>query len=240
MRTRYVVVGGVAAVLLLALVIGQNGNDFLRPGGSDVAAHLASARSDGRTQARLAVTSGAAMLSVQAADLGADLYRVSTPVTSGAVPAVTVSGAGQVLVGLRDLGGGGPSVLQVLLSDQVRWSIDLDGGATETDVDLARGRLAELGFGAGSARIEATLPHPEGSVTVRMTGGASTYDLHLPAGVPARVRLGGGAGSVTVDGVTRSGVTGGDTSDTPGWSTAADRYDIENSAGVSAITLDRA
>jgi hypothetical protein len=165
-------------------------------------------------------------------------------VTSGALPAVVVSGD-RVQVQLVDAEHAdgvvpGPSALEVLVSDQVTWAVRLDGGATETAVDLSRGRLAALEFGAGSARIEAALPRPDGTVMVRMSGGASTFALHLPDGVPARVGIGGGASSVTVDGVTRSGVSGGVTWDAPGWGSASDRYDIENTAGVSTLTLDRA
>jgi hypothetical protein len=245
MRTRYVVVAAFAVAALLAVVIGLNDNDVLRPDRRDtVAAHLASAPVDGRATAQLAVVSGAATVSVRAADLGGDLYRVSTPVTSDLVPAVLVSGD-TVQVQLTDLGhpdgvAPGPSAVQVLVSEQVRWVVRLDGGAAETTVDLASGRLAGLDFGAGSARIEATLPRPQGTVTVRMSGGAGSFGLHLPGGVPARVRLGSGASSVTLDGVRRSGITGGTTWAGPGWERATDRYDIDNTAGVSTLTLDRA
>jgi hypothetical protein len=243
MRTRYVVLIAAAAIFVVAVADSVANRDILHRGNAPLA-HLAAGPADGRTAAQLSVVSGATTLSVRAADLGDDLYRVSTPPTSGQVPAVVVTGD-LVQVQLTDAGqpdgfSAGPSAVEVLISDDVRWAIRLDGGATETQVALAGGQLSALDFGAGSARIEATLPHPSGSVTVRMSGGASAYNLHLPDGVPARVRLGGGAGSVTVDGVQHSGIAGGTTWDGPGWGAAADRYDIDNTAGVSTLTLDRA
>lgn len=235
----------VAAVLVVALADSLGNRDLLDPDLRGAPRpHLVAGPVDGRTSAQLAVVSGATTVSVRAADLGDDLYQVSTPPTADQVPAVVVTGD-VVQVQLTDTGpadgiGAGPSAVQVLVSDAVRWTVRLDGGATETEVDLAGGQLAALEFGAGSARIEATLPEPDGTVSVRMSGGASAYSLHLPSGVPTRVRMGGGAGSVTVDGQQHSGITGGTTWAAPDWATATDRYDIDNTAGVSTLTLDRA
>jgi hypothetical protein len=243
MRTRHLALIAVAAILVIALVDSLANRNF--PSREDAPlAHLAAAPADGRSAAQLSVVSGATTLSVRSADIGGDLFRVSTPPTSGQVPAVVVNGD-IVQVQLRDVAtpdgsAPGPSALQVLLSDDVTWALRLDGGATETQVSLASGRLSSLDFGAGSARIEATLPRPHGAVPVRMSGGASAYNLHLPDGVPARVRMGGGAGSVTVDGVQHSGIAGGTTWAGPGFAAAGDKYDIDNTAGVSTLTLDRA
>ena len=73
-----------------------------------------------------------------------------------------------------------------------------------------------------------------------MTGGASTFDVHLPDGTPARVLLAAGAGQATIDGIAHSGIAGGTTLSTPDWNTTADRYDLNLIAGVSSLTLDRA
>jgi len=48
-----------------------------------------------------------------------------------------------------------------------------------------------------------------------------------------------GAGTVTVDGATRTGVAGGTTITGDGWDGATDRYDVIASGGMSAFTFDR-
>ena len=53
------------------------------------------------------------------------------------------------------------------------------------------------------------------------------------------MRAGGGAGSVTIDGVAHNGLSSGTTFASDGWNTASDRYDIDNTAGVSTLTVDR-
>ena len=56
---------------------------------------------------------------------------------------------------------------------------------------------------------------------------------------PVRVRAGGGAGSVTIGGRTHTGVSGGSVWVPAGWTAATDRYDIDATAGVSAIAVSR-
>jgi hypothetical protein len=154
------------------------------------------------------------------------------------LPAATTE-ADTVRVSLRDSGEPGPAELRIDLNDAVTWRIRLDGGASTQTVDFGAGALSVLDFAAGSARIDTTLPRPRGTVPIRMTGGASTFDLHLPADVPAKVLIAGGAGQATVDGVVRNGVAGGSVLSTQNWETSTDRYDLNLVAGVSALNLDR-
>ena len=70
-----------------------------------------------------------------------------------------------------------------------------------------------------------------------LAGGESQALLSLPAGVPARLRLDGGAASATLAGQTYTGVAGGTVLAAEGWAGAPSRYDIEAPAGVSAISV---
>lgn len=185
--------------------------------------------------AQLDVVSGATSVTVRIADLGPELVRASTPDDSQVAPGVDLSGS-VVRVSLASTGLAGPAELTVLLDRQVRWRVRLSGGATSEVVDLRGGRVDGVDFAAGANRIELSLPAPRGAVPVRMSGGAADFTVHLPAGVDAGVRVGGGAGSVQVDGVRRSGLSGGTTVRS---SAAVDRYDIDAAAGVSTLTIDR-
>lgn len=219
-----------AAVLLLGVVAGCDDG----PGIGVVTGELA-----GRQHAELAVVSGSDTVVVRAADLGDQLFRASAPAGSRVAPVVDVTGSA-VRVSLTGSGGDGAAGLVVELNDQVRWRIRLDGGAKQATIGMAEGRLAGLDFGAGNARIEASLPVPRGTVPVRMAGGASVFDLRLPRHIATQVRIAGGAGSVTIDGTVHTGIPGGTVYTPEGWDRATDRYLIDNTAGVSALTLDRA
>jgi hypothetical protein len=227
MRGR-VVAAAVAAFGLLA-----TGCDDGFPGPSMAAAQLS-----GRQEAELDVVSGADTVLVSAADLGDQLFRAWTPAGARVAPRADLAGDA-VRVSLAETGGDGGAHLVVELNTRVLWRIRLDGGASQESVAMATGRLAALDFGAGSARIDAALPAPHGTVPVRMAGGASVFDLRLPQGVAAQVRIGGGAGQASIDGTVHTGIAGGTVFTPDGWPSAGDRYLIDNTAGVSTLSLDR-
>ncbi|HTI25053.1 MAG TPA: hypothetical protein VL652_28940 [Kutzneria sp.] len=183
----------------------------------------------GRHTAELDVVGGASSVLVRSANLDTALYRAQDP--------TQVEVRGDVLrVSVR---AGGPGDVVIDLNSAVSWRIALDGGATEENIDLSGGRLAELDLGAGAGRITAVLPPPRGTVPIRMTGGASSFDVRLPDQVQARVLFAGGAGEATIDGTVHTGIAGATTLATPGWNTATDRYSVENAAGLSSFTLTR-
>ncbi|MFL6119501.1 hypothetical protein [Actinophytocola sp.] len=219
------------AVMLLAVVAGCDDD----PG---TASRVVTGELAGRHEAELDVVSGADTVTVRAADLGDDLFRASAPVGARVVPVADVDRSA-VRVSLTDSAGPGGADLVVELNTKVRWRIRLDGGAKQATVAMGGSRLAGLDFGAGNSRIEASLPEPTGTVPVRMAGGASVFDLRLPRDVATQVRIAGGAGSATIDGVQHTGIPGGTVYTPDGWDSATDRYLIDNTAGVSSLTVDR-
>jgi hypothetical protein len=235
---------GVIAMALAVVLAGCSGDD---PAGSRSTAVMRDGHGNGvvtgdlagRREATVDVVSGATSVVVRAADLHDQLFRAWTPDESKVTPQATVDGD-TVRISLRDKGGSGPAELHLDLNAGITWRLRLDGGAAEQSVDLSAGTLSSLDFGAGSARIDAVLPRPHGTLAVRMTGGASIFDLHLPDGVPARVLLAAGAGQTTVDGTTHNGIAGGTILSTPDWDGSVDRLDLNLVAGVSTLTLDRA
>lgn len=144
------------------------------------------------------------------------------------------------MLSLADAPGTGPAQVDIVLSSRVGWAISFDAGASQERVDLTGARLRSLIFAAGSSSISAVLPAPSGDVPVRMQGGASSFLVQTPAGVPCRVSFAGGAGSASLDGVVRSGVAAGTVIASQNWDTATNRYTIDNTAGVSAFDLEGA
>lgn len=70
-----------------------------------------------------------------------------------------------------------------------------------------------------------------------MVGGASSFQLSLPSGVPAQVIAGGGASEVSLEGQQHTGVAGGSVFATPGWSPNVNGFNVDATAGVSQITV---
>ena len=197
--------------------------------------HVATARLGLRRSATLDVVNGATSISVAAAKLGPELLRVSTPPDSGIRPDLVIGNSVQLY--LDATGGNGPAAVQVVLNAAVTWRLLFAGGANQTTADLSGGRFAGADFAAGSSLITMTLPRPAGTTTVQLAGGSSQVSVGLPAGVPAQLRLLGGASSANLLGHTYTGIAGGTVLTSPGWPGARARYLINAPAGVSTINV---
>ena len=157
-------------------------------------AHTVSMTVGGRTHASLDVLTGTTVLTIGTANFGpgGSLLTVTTPAGTP-VPQLSASdpdGTGNPT--LVDLTAPNTPAVTVTLNAAVSWQINLDGGATRTDVDLSGGQLSGIAFNAGSSLVTLALPQPHGSVPVQMVGGASEFQLSLPAGVPAQVTAAAG------------------------------------------------
>jgi hypothetical protein len=231
-----------AAVLVLAVLV------FVtrRPAGTrdestgTGAPHTVSGEVRGRTAAQFEIASGAETVKIHAADLGGYLYRVDTPPAGKVTPTVTDSGD-KVQLTLAGTAVAGQATVDIQLNARVVWQLRLAGGGLDQDIDFRTGRLSGIEFSAGAGKITVTVPKPDGTLPIRLAGGAGQFTVHAPGGVPAQIRLGtgGGAGEVTVDGSTRRSVEPGAIITPNGWAAAKSRYDIEATAGVAMLTVDR-
>ena len=237
LQPKWLLIGAAALVglliLVLFVVIAFSAVD--KATGGD---HVVTGPRNGRAEATMELLSGATAVTVRAVDLGGPLYRVRTPDDSRQIPQVS-DHDGVVQVQLGDSGRAGPSTVEIELATATRWRVRLVGGATTETVDLSAGRVSEVELVGGATSVDLALPSPSGTVPVRMVSGVSTWSVHAPAGPPVKVFVASGAGTVTVDGATRTGVSAGTTITGDGWDGATDRYDVIASGGMSAFTLDR-
>jgi hypothetical protein len=231
----------IVAAAVVAAAAGAGGTALAL--GASSASHVASMPTAGRTQAALTITSGTPVLDISVARLHGTLLRVSTP---DSAPVRPVLAGGEMillsLVGTAPAGGHGGSgyAVRVVLNAAVTWTIDLAGGTQRTDVDLRGGKVGGIAETAGCDILDVSLPAPAGTtIPFLLAGGASQFLLSLPAGVPAQVAAGGGAGYLSLDGQNLTGVAGGTVLTTPGWTTATSRFAINATAGVSRLTVTR-
>jgi hypothetical protein len=203
------------------------------------ATHVLSGSRSHRSAATLDVVSGVTSVVVTAGTGAGLLYQVRTPAGSGIRPLATLDGGtlrvGQASDGTRS----GVPTIDVRLARSVRWTINLDGGATTERIDMTKGALSSLTFGAGVAMASARLPSPVGTMTLTLAGGATQLHVVAPPGAPVRVRAVGGASPVSLDGLVHTGVAGGSVFADPNWATTHNRYTIDLTAGVSDFRLSR-
>ncbi|GAB3848842.1 hypothetical protein GCM10029963_32330 [Micromonospora andamanensis] len=226
------------AILLVVVVVVVATWTWVTVRGDGRNGHVVTGAAGDLREATFVLLDGADVVRIGTADLGEDAYRVSTPRDASVRPAVSLTD-GSLLTSLRGTDRDGPAVVEVVLAESVRWHVRLNGGAKEQHLDLRGARVGDVEFTAGANRIELTLPAPEGTQRTVLGGGASQVVVHLAGDAPVQVRAGGGAGSVTVDGTTHSGVAGGTIFTPPEWNSTTDRYDIDATGGVSSVTVDR-
>jgi hypothetical protein len=232
----------VQAVLVAALLVGvtaacsDDGPPDPRTGvAGPFSAH---AGRGGVRQDEFVVVSGVSSLRVVMADTGNNLFEASSP-AGAAVRPVAVTDPTQVRLELVSTGLSGASEVDVQLSSSVLWQVTVDGGTSDAALDLQGGAVSGVDVVGGTSHLDLALPTPKGTMTIRESGGVSAFALHAASGEPAQVRFGGGAGSATIDGAARSGVSSGTTVTPTGWVAATNKYDIELDAGVSSFVLDR-
>jgi len=133
----------------------------------------------------------------------------------------------------------GRTSTDVRLSPSLSWAIEIRGGVSHWDSDLRNLELAGIEVRGGVNKVDLQLPRPTGTAIVRVSGGANQLTLRRPAGVPARLRIGGGASKLELDTQYLGAVGGPVRLDTPDYSNAGDRYDIEIGGGASRIRVVR-
>jgi hypothetical protein len=189
----------------------------------------------GRTGAYLLVKDAASRVEIRLADLPGLLYRISTPPGAGLAPRVTRAGA-RVRVGLKPTGADGPDQVTILLNRGVRWDIRLPAGAGEQRLYLSPGSIARVDVGTGGL-VDMELPRPSGTIPVIMRGGQGSVSMAVEPGVPVRLNLREGAGSVRTSWFASGGSPAGTTSAAPGWTAAPDRYTVYATAGLGDLAI---
>ena len=181
----------------------------------------------------LEVVGASTVLRVRSGDLGESLLDVTTA-DAGTVPNLTESKQGMRLDLVRN-GDAGTADVEIQLNAEVAWTLRLLGTSSEQDIDLRAGGVAGVEVAGGIARLVLQLPEPRGTARVSVAGPLGELSVRAEKGTPVRLRLGGGADSVVVDGKKRSKVKAGAKLTSAGWSGAANRYDVIAAGAVASV-----
>ncbi|AEV82180.1 hypothetical protein ACWT_1164 [Actinoplanes sp. SE50] len=237
---------GIVAVLIIALtgVVFYSGPDSritrilhlsaatTSPGGS----RMVTAPLGGRSTASFEMLAASDRTRLSVADIGDDLFRISTPDDSPLLPSPQVDGDAVRLQVTRS-GAGADGEVDVVLSARVRWSLRFSGYAAERDVDLGQGQVTGIEVVGGTRRAVLDLSAVSGTVPVKITGGVEELTLRSPAGTPIRVKVGGGAATVTAGTRTLRNVAPGSTLTPKDWN-AVGRYDVNAVAPVTLLSVE--
>jgi hypothetical protein len=201
------------------------------PGGREVSAPLGSTPSG-----RLEFARGAANVTLRGDSSMGDLYRARF---DGPLPEVHAQDGAVTIRYPRTFHpfDWRKRASEVTLNGAIQWHIEFRCGLARLDADLRELRLGSFEIIGGASGVAVMLPRPSGTVSVRVSGGASDVTIYRPAGVAARISVGRGASKLAFD-EQHFGAIGGETRlQTPDYEGAADRYDIEVSGGASKLTV---
>ncbi|MGC5028669.1 hypothetical protein [Micromonospora sp. DT229] len=191
----------------------------------------------GRERATFELIDGVTRFELRLADLGEQLYRISSPADSDARPRPEVT-ADRLRLRLEQIGDG-PGEVEVLLNTRLVWDLRITGGTTQRRLDLTAGRVSGLELAGGATRTELRLPRTRGPVVVRVTGGVNVFEVTVPGGAPVRVRVAAGAGDVQVYDEQHGGVPAGAVLGSPAWDRSVDRIFLDLVAGANVVTVRR-
>jgi AcrR family transcriptional regulator len=184
-------------------------------------------------RAHLIVERGAVNLSLRA---GASLRTLYEATFVGRPPELDASGD-TVRVRLRH---DRSTSCLLSLSSAPLWEIHIEGGASRLAADLQGLRLASLSISGGVTRTSLRLPQPSGTVPLRIDGGAETLQVERPPAAAIRLHLRRASSRIALDGVRLGSAGGGTKWESPDYSSAQDRYDLEIGSSVSGLTISRA
>jgi len=137
----------------------------------------------------------------------------------------------------RSLLNWGAGTADVTLNGTIPWRLDVLTSGAACTADLRSVPLSALDVNGNASRIEITLPHPTANVPVRIAGNASTVIVRRAAGTAVQVRMRRGVSNVTIDGQEFS-ATGSKPYHTPDYANTTQRYDIDVTARLDAVTIE--
>ncbi len=126
---------------------------------------------------------------------------------------------------------------EVILNRRIPWKVEIKVGASRLNADLRGLDLTsfEIHWGVSGATI--ALPRPEGTVPVKISGGASNVTISRPRGVPVRVYVHPGGKNLRLDGE-RFSETESKRWESAGYGRAKDRYEIEVAFGAKDLVVE--
>lgn len=121
------------------------------------------------------------------------------------------------------------------LNPEVPLSLRFDTGASDMRLDLSELKVSRLRLSTGASSMVLTLPANAGHTRVDVESGVASLKILVPEGVAARIRVGGGLSSTTVD-RSRFPRTGG-VYQSEDYESAANRAEIRVSTGVGSVSV---
>ena len=125
--------------------------------------------------------------------------------------------------------------LNISLHPEVRWTLDIETGASDCVLDLSKQQVEKLNLSGGASKMDVKMGLPMGKSVVNIETGASKVVLAIPAGAVTRLITETGLTDKSIEGLTKQK---DGTYLSAGFSeNAANRFEITISAGMASIEV---
>jgi hypothetical protein len=121
------------------------------------------------------------------------------------------------------------------LNQEIPFSLNINTGAGEANMDLADLRVSELRIQTGASSSSIVMPANAGHTRVDVEAGAASVRFTIPSGVAARIRNRSGLSSVNIDSMRFP--RQGDIYISSDYETAANKLDLEIRTGVGSVDV---
>ncbi|WP_436529320.1 hypothetical protein [Actinoplanes sp. HUAS TT8] len=183
--------------------------------------------------ATLELVNGVSQLRVTIGDVGSGFFKVGVADDS-TITAKAAFTDGTLKVSVAPNGKkNGSARVDVLLSDDVKWSFRMRGGVSEAGLDFTGGRIGAIELIGGAATVDMSVPDQMETIPITERGGIGTWRIVTDGKEKVRAFFRKGAGTVTLYGDTDKTVDKGDTLRN------GDDADIkiDSEGGVGALTV---
>jgi len=122
------------------------------------------------------------------------------------------------------------------LSPKPVWSIDIEAGATALDFNLEKFRVKSLEIKGGAASFDIKMGQPEVLTNIEVNTGASGVNIKIPQNAACSIESNSALAGNDFAGFTK---THDNIYETPGFSTAKNRFHIHINGGLSDFNVSR-
>ncbi|MFN8356588.1 MAG: DUF5668 domain-containing protein [Spirosomataceae bacterium] len=125
--------------------------------------------------------------------------------------------------------------VSVQLNNNVEWDLDIEIGAGTADFDLSQNIIKSLKLKTGVTDSEIKLGDKAAETTVKVESGVAQVELQIPSSVGCRIRVDGALNGKDFEGFIKNG----DTYESPNYSTAAKKINVEFDGGLSNLKVKK-
>jgi hypothetical protein len=130
---------------------------------------------------------------------------------------------------------GGRREWDVRLNGNIPLALDFEVGAAESRIDLTDVRVTNLKLQTGASSTDLWLPAHAGQTSAKVSGGAASINIKVPAEVAARIQWSGGLAEINVDKGRFPRV--GNAYQSPDYDKAKNKIDLKVEMGMGSVDI---